>query len=369
MKILMILSFSIICSSLSLAQKALINEFKVEGIVSDSKNAPVPYANVVLFNSSDSLLIKGSTTDSDGKFEISAVPGNYFLKISFLSYQTKTIPDLKFIDKGIILNKIVLEDNSQLLNEVVITGQRSQLQLDLDKKVFNVGSDITSLGGSAADILNNVPSVAVEMDGTVTLRGSENVRILIDGKPSGLVGLRSTDALRQLQGDIIEKVEIITNPSARYDAAGEVGIINLILKKNKNKGLNGIFTANAGYPTYYGGSYSINYRKDKLNLFSNYGVSYRTNPGKGSTYQNYSGADTSFIFNEKNTDLRSGLSNNFMFGRIIIFQKKTPSLLRFYMKIRRNGIPIKLNIPIMQVITVLFNQQDVMNPKSQKRII
>ena len=323
MKKFMIISLLILYAGLTIAQKTTMREFKIEGIVTDTKNAPVPYANVVLYNSSDSLLINGTTTDSDGKFEIMAGSSNYYLKISFLSYQTKTIPDLKFNNKGIALNRIVLEDNSQLLNEVVITGQRSQLQLDLDKKVFNVGSDITSLGGSAADILNNVPSVAVEMDGTVTLRGSENVRILIDGKPSGLVGLRSTDALRQLQGDIIEKVEIITNPSARYDAAGEVGIINLVLKKNKNKGLNGIFTANAGYPSYYGGSYSINYRKDKLNFFSNYGVSYRSNPGKGSTYQNYSGADTSFIFNEKSIELRSGLSNNFMFGSDYYFSEKS----------------------------------------------
>jgi outer membrane receptor protein involved in Fe transport len=323
MKKYMILCLLVFTTGLVYGQKSTTREFKIEGVVTDTKNAPVPFANIVLFNSSDSTLLNGSTTDSEGKFEIMAGAGSYYLKISFLSYITKIIPEVKFLNKGIALGKIVLEDNSQLLEEVVITGQRSQLQLDLDKKVFNVGSDITSLGGSAADILNNVPSVAVEMDGTVTLRGSENVRILIDGKPSGLVGLSSNDALRQLQGDIIEKVEIITNPSARYDAAGEVGIINLILKKNKNKGLNGIFTANAGYPSYYGGSYSINYRKDKLNFFSNYGSSYRSEPGKGSTYQNYSGVDTSFIFSEKSTDLRSGLSNNFMFGSDYYFSEKS----------------------------------------------
>jgi outer membrane receptor protein involved in Fe transport len=323
MKKLMILSLLAIYCGLAIGQKTTLREYKIRGVVIDIKGVPVPFANVLLYNSPDSVTTKGTTSDEDGNFEISATPGNYHLKISFLSYQTKTISNIKVINSGIVLDKIVLSEDSQLLDEVVVTGQKSQLQLNLDKKVFNVGSDITNLGGSAADVLNNVPSVSVEMDGSVSLRGSQNVRILIDGKPSGLVGLRSTDALRQLQGDIIEKVEVITNPSARYDAAGEVGIINIVLKKNRNKGLNGVFTANGGYPLYYGGSYSINYRKDKLNFFSNYGVSYRSDPGKGSTYQKYSGVDTSFIFNENNTGLRTGLSNNITFGLDYYFTEKS----------------------------------------------
>ena len=323
MKKLVILSLLVFCSGLAFGQKTTPRDYTIREVVIDSKKIPVPFANVLLYNSPDSVTTNGTTTDEEGNFEIQATPGTYDLKISFLSYQTKMITGIKIINSGKVLDKIVLSEDSQLLNEVVITGQKSQLQLNLDKKVFNVGSDITNLGGSAADVLNNVPSVSVEMDGSVSLRGSQNVRILIDGKPSGLVGLRSTDALRQLQGDIIEKVEVITNPSARYDAAGEVGIINIVLKKNRNKGLNGVFTANSGYPLYYGGSYSINYRKDKLNFFSNYGVSYRTDPGHGSTYQKYTGADTSFIFNEKNTGLRRGLSNNITFGLDYYFTEKS----------------------------------------------
>lgn len=314
MKKLIVLCLLVFCSALAMAQNLTPKEIKIKGIVTDSKNVPVPYANVVLYNSSDSIVVKGTTTNEDGKFEVPAISGSYFLKISFISYEAKVISDIKIRNTEFVLDKIILTENSQMLTEVVVTGQKSEFQLNLDKKVFNVGSDITSLGGSAADVLNNVPSVSVEMDGTVTLRGSQNVRILVDGKPSGLVGLSSTDALRQLQGDIIEKIEVITNPSARYDAAGEVGIINLVLKKNKNKGLNGVFTANTGYPMYLGGSYSINYRKNKFNLFSIYGISYRSDPGKGSTYQKYSGADTSFIFNEINSGLRNSLSHNFTFG-------------------------------------------------------
>ena len=308
---------------MAMAQTPPVIEPKIKGNITDKKDVPIPFANVALYNSLDSTYLNGSTTDEKGKFEIKTTSGNYYLKISFLSFETKTIPGIKVLNKEVILGKIVLAETSELIDEVVIKGQKSQLQLNLDKKVFNVGSDITSLGGSAADVLNNVPSVAVEMDGTVTLRGSQNVRILVDGKPSGLVGLKSTDALRKLQGDIIDKIEVITNPSARYDAAGEVGIINLVLKKNKNKGLNGVFTANAGYPMFLGGSYSINYRKNNLNFFSNYGVSYRSEPGKGSTYQRYVGADTSFIFNEKMTNTRSGLSNNFIFGMDYFFSEKS----------------------------------------------
>ena len=122
------------------------------------------------------------------------------------------------------------------------------------------------MGRNASDILGNLPSITVDVDGTVSLRGSENVRILIDGRPSGLTS-RDPEALRMLQGNLIESIEVITNPSSRYDAAGEVGIINIILKKNRDKGINGTFTANLGHPALYGGAYSINLRKKKTNLF------------------------------------------------------------------------------------------------------
>ncbi|MCB0781401.1 MAG: TonB-dependent receptor plug domain-containing protein, partial [Flavobacteriales bacterium] len=124
-------------------------------------------------------------------------------------------------------------------------------------------------------VLDNVPSVSVDVEGNVSLRGSQNVRILIDGKPSGLVGISSTDALRMLQGDLIDKVEVITNPSARYDAEGEVGIINIVLKKQQRNGLNGSFEVTTGYPDNHGVSFSLNHRSRHVNLFSSYGFAYR----------------------------------------------------------------------------------------------
>ncbi len=323
MKKLLILFILISVLPLAKAQKSIITDYRITGYTRSSGNAMIPFANILLYNSADSAMVSGVTANESGKFEIRTPAGNYYLKISFISYETIIIPDLVVKNTDIDLGGVVMVEKTAMIDEVVVTGEKSQLQLSLEKKVFNIGSDITSMGGSAADVLNKVPSVAVESDGTVTLRGSQNVRILVDGKPSGLIGLKSTDALRQLQGDIIEKVEVITNPSAKFDATGEVGIINLVLKKNKNKGLNGTFSANTGYPFLLEGSYSINYRKDKLNFFSNYGITNRYDRGRGSTYQAYNGTDTSFAFTEISKNRRQSLSQNFTFGIDYFFSEKS----------------------------------------------
>jgi outer membrane receptor protein involved in Fe transport len=156
-----------------------------------------------------------------------------------------------------------------------------------------------------------VPSVSVEVDGTVSLRGNDNVRILINGKPSGLTS-RDPDALRQLQASLVERVEVITNPSSRYEAAGEVGIINIVLKKNYETGLNGTFTASAGHPDFLGGSYSLNLRRKKINLFSTYGMDYRSNPGYSRTFQSFEGG--SRFTRQNSNQIRSERSQNFTAG-------------------------------------------------------
>ncbi|MEX1241167.1 MAG: outer membrane beta-barrel family protein, partial [Cyclobacteriaceae bacterium] len=166
-------------------------------------------------------------------------------------------------------------------------------------------------GGSAADILNNVPSVNVEVDGTVSLRGNENVRILINGKPSGLTS-RDPDALRNLQANLVDRVEVITNPSSRYEAAGEVGIINIVLKKNQHDGLNGTFTGVLGHPDFIGGSYSLNLRKKKFNLFSSYGMDYRKSPGYSTLYQRFDGGAKETY--QDGDMMMSELSHNIMGG-------------------------------------------------------
>jgi outer membrane receptor protein involved in Fe transport len=156
--------------------------------------------------------------------------------------------------------------------------------------------------------------VTVDVEGNVELRGSSNVQVLIDGKPSGLVGLSSTDALRQLQGNLIERVEIITNPSARYDAQGMAGIINIVLKKDRKKGINGSFQLNTGYPHNHGASVNLNFRRDWVNFFINYGMDYRRAPGEGGGLQSFFREDTTYFTDLNRSHIRGGLSNNVRFG-------------------------------------------------------
>jgi outer membrane receptor protein involved in Fe transport len=305
-------AFFLLCflQSNVLAQNAG-SQYIISGFISDDKGEIVPFANAAVYSNLDSTLVGGSVSDENGAFSIPMKAGNYYLKITFLSYEEKIIPNVNLINKDIDLGEIVLAANTRLLETVEIEGTKSQMELKLDKRVFNVGSDLSSAGGNAADILNNVPSVSVEVDGTVSLRGNENVRILINGKPSGLTS-RDPDALRQLQASLVERVEVITNPSSRYEASGEVGIINIVLKKNQQNGLNGTITANAGYPDFLGGSYSLNMRRKKINLFSSYGADYRKNPGYSRMFQSFEGGARHT--NQFADQTRSELSHNLTGG-------------------------------------------------------
>ncbi len=139
-----------------------------------------------------------------------------------------------------------LTSNTALLDVVEVRAEKSQMQISLDKRVFNVGKDLANRGGTADDLLDNIPSVAVDIEGNVSLRGNENVKILVDGKPSGLIGVGNSNGLRQFPSSMIDRVEVITNPSARYEAEGVAGIINIILRKDNNNGFNGSFDATAG---------------------------------------------------------------------------------------------------------------------------
>ena len=283
----------------------------VRGAVIDNQNLAIPFANAAVYSNLDSALVGGAASDETGVFDISIKPGNYYIKVTFLSYREKIIPNVNVRDKNIDLGNIVLEADTKLLETVEIEGQKSQMELQLDKRVFNVGSDLSTSGGNAADILNSVPSVSVEVDGTVSLRGNENVRILINGKPSGLTS-RDPDALRNLQANLVEKVEVITNPSSRYEASGEVGIINIVLKKNQENGLNGTFTGVVGHPDFIGGSYSLNLRRKKFNLFSSYGMDYRKSPGYSTMYQRFNAGERETF--QDGDRSRSELSHNIMGG-------------------------------------------------------
>ena len=314
MRVLITILLQLTCSLHIFGQSEKSKKFSIRGVVTDEKGKPIPYSSILLYNNLDSAQVSATASNDNGKFDLSVDTGSYFLRVSFLSYEEKIVSGISITDKDIELAPVVLKTSIKVLNEVVVTAEKKLMELKLDKKVYNVSRDVSNIGANASEILENIPSVTVDVDGNVSLRGSQGVRILVDGKPSALTGIRSTDALRNLQGAMIDKIEVITNPSSRFDAAGETGIINIILKKNKTTGFNGNFTSTVGYPVNFSGAYSVNYRTKKMNLFSSFGTNYRRNKGKGFSTQRYSGFDTSFVYDQSNRRTRSDRSVELMAG-------------------------------------------------------
>ncbi|MGQ7947395.1 TonB-dependent receptor domain-containing protein [Flavobacterium sp. WC2509] len=267
------------------------SKIKVTGKIVDKKtNQPLEYATITLKNQKNPKAISGGITNNKGEYEADVIPGVYDITVEFISFKNVEIKG-KSITEKTTLATIALEDDASQLNEVVVRTEKSSVEIKLDKKVYNVGQDMMVKGGTVSDVLDNVPSVSVDTEGNVSLRGSDNIRILIDGRPSYAVNI--AEALRQLPADAIDKVEVITNPSARYDAEGGSGIINIILKKGKNQGLNGTFIASTGIPETYGLSANVNYKTEKLNYFTTAGYNHRTNKGGGKTNSQYFNNDGS----------------------------------------------------------------------------
>lgn len=240
-------------------------------------NVPLEYATVS-FTNSEGKVVTGGITDPNGNYSIEVAAGVYDVKFEFISFETKVLPGQKLF-KSTTLPTQALAIDSQSLDEVIVRAETTEVQVRLDKKIYNIGKDLTTSGATVSDALSNVPSVTVDVDGAIALRGNENVRILINGRPSAIAGFGSVDALSQLPADAIERVEVITSPSARYDAEGTAGILNIILRKEKTLGLNGSIQTNVGDPERYGITGNINLRTDKFNIFNTTGYSKRTSPG------------------------------------------------------------------------------------------
>lgn len=286
-------------------------------LVQGSNEEPLPFATIALYDSSDSTVVNNTLTEVEGTFALDMPPGKYYAEITYIGFEDKTIPDITIeagqapIDWGVVNMKT----DAVALQEIEVVAERSQMEFKLDRRVFNVGKDLTNAGNSAADILDNVPSVTVDPEGNVSLRGSQGVRILVNGKPSGLLSAGETEALLRMQGDIIESVEVITNPSARYEAEGEAGIINIILKKNQEKGVNGAFGLTAGHPQNYGASYNLNLRRSDWNFFSNFGIDYRRGPGGGFSSQRFfDGGQLTEYYTTTTDQIRGGLGGYIQMG-------------------------------------------------------
>lgn len=256
----------------------LASEILISGKIIDNRsNQPLEYATIVLTNTVTQK-ISGGITDEKGMFSIKTPKGSYKISAEYISFTSKKYPEQNII-KNLDLGTIKLSENAASLNEIVIIAEKTTVDIRLDKKIFNIGKDLSIRGGNASDVLGNVPSVQVDVEGTVSLRGNENVTILIDGRPSALVGMNGADALRQIPAEAIEKVEVITSPSARYDAEGTAGILNIILRKNKLVGFNGSLQLDLGMPERVGTAFNANWRTKKWNLFTNTGFRYNETPG------------------------------------------------------------------------------------------
>ena len=261
-------------------------------VVENSSQEPLGFATVMLKDQETNDPISGVTTDMNGQFSMEVSVTNYYLELSFIGFRNQIITDLPVINNKVELGIIYLEANTDQLDEVVVRSERSQTEFKLDKRVFNVGQDLSSTGASALEVLNNVPSVNVNIEGEISLRGSAGVQVLINGKPSVLANEQG-NALGTITADMIEKIEVITNPSAKYDAEGTSGIINIVIKKEERKGINGSASFNVGIPHNHSFGLSLNRRTEKFNLFSQLGVGYRELPND---------------IDNINTDLASGVS-------------------------------------------------------------
>lgn len=252
--------------------------YTVQGIVVDSTTAePIPFATIVAKSVNTNRTVDGTTTDDLGSFTLKLDSSNVRLEVRFMGYNNMTIEDLEFRENTIDLGQIQLVSAVQNVGEVNVTAEKSTMEFKLDKRVYHIGKDISSTGMGALEVLNNVPSVNVDIEGQVSLRGNSGVQILINGKPSVLSD-DPANALGTLTADMIESVEVITNPSAKYEAGGTSGIINIILKKDEKKGFNGSVSVNTGWPNNHSIGGSLNYRTEKFNFFTQFGGGYRTNP-------------------------------------------------------------------------------------------
>ena len=313
-KKIIIATLSLFLSLTAFAQRPDAKKVTISGrVIEKGTDFPLEYATIV-FENAITKQLSGGITDENGNFKFEVPAGKYNARVEFISFKTVPLQQKDF-SADTNLGVIQMAADVAQLNEVEVIAEKSTVEIKLDKRVYNVGKDMMVKGGTVSDVLDNVPSVTVDAEGNVALRGNENVKILIDGRPSGLAGINIADALKLLPADAVEKVEVITNPSARYDAEGGGGIINIVLRKGKANGVNGSIMVNAGDPETYGTSINLNKKSGDYNLFSNFGYNYRNNPGNSLVDAEYFNADgtTNRFINERRTNdrLNEGFNANF----------------------------------------------------------
>lgn len=259
---------------------------KLTGKVVDVQtNETIPFASAIIIDRHTKTTIKTGQTDANGNLIINGIPDGVFsIKISYVGYQTMARDSISFSKSKALLSLGTIKmkaSKGNVLSEVNVTAKKTPIQLGIDKKVFAVDQSLVSQGGDASDLLANVPSVSVDQDGNVSLRGSTGVKVLIDGKPSLIAGGDIAAILASIPASSIETVEVITNPSSKYDAEGNSGVINIVLKKNSKLGLNGNASVTAGNRDNYNGNASVSFQNKKINIYGNYSYRYGHRVGGG----------------------------------------------------------------------------------------
>lgn len=299
-----------------------IKSYKLSGTLVDAEQQkPLEYATIGIFEPDSEELIVSDVTDFDGNFSMKIIEGTYDIRFEYISYESKTLENV-VVNSNKDLGKINLKFKSNELGEVTVVSETTQLEVRLDKKIYTLGQDLTVAGGTVTEALENVPSVSVDIEGGISLRGNENVRILINGKPSALAGFGNTDVLQQLPADAIEKVEVITSPSARYDAQGTAGIINIVLKREKTLGFNGSLRLQTGTPLNNRAAANLNWRTSKFNFFGNIGYSHRKSPGNASFESNFIDNDLDRIIENRDYS-RNRKDFNYNIGATYFFDYNT----------------------------------------------
>jgi len=320
------------------------NNLTISGKIIDSDfNTPLEYATISIYDSKKQNLINGVISDNSGFFSIELTKGLYDLKIEYISFETKTLEKID-VQNSIDLGIISLSINENLLDEIEVIGEKTEIEIKLDKTVYNIGKDLTLKGSSVSDVLDNLPSLEVDIDGNVSLRGNQSVRILINGKPSGLVGISSNDALKQFPSESVEKVEVITSPSARYNAEGTAGIINIVLRKNKLAGLNGSASLNLGDPRRVGISTNLNFRTKKISLFGNIGDNSTKyiNGFKNETEYFTAREKNNFLY--ENGERNSERNSNYYNGGIEYFFNEKTSFVASFVNSSSDGLTNTSNL-------------------------
>ncbi|WP_315814510.1 TonB-dependent receptor domain-containing protein [Paraflavitalea speifideaquila] len=319
---------SIILTAFNLAAQAQQKTGKVAGTVGGTDKAAIQAATVTLLKAKDSSVVKMSVSDQAGKFEFAQVPdGKYLLLVSAVGHVKKYTPAFEVAGAAVEVAAVALAGESKDLKAVTITASRPMIEQKIDRTVLNVEASVTNVGANALEVLEKAPGVQVDKDGNISLKGKQGVIVMMDGRPSYLSGAELANLLKGVQASQLDQIEIMTNPPAKYDAAGNSGIINIKTKKNKIRGFNGNATVGVGQGVYFktNESISLNYRDGKMNLFSSYSFGYNENFQQLDIFRRYKNADktTNAIFEQKAFMKRLNRNNNLKLGMDYYLTQKT----------------------------------------------